>query len=31
MKLTKNYDLIGISSTLKNGYSFIILKGKKEK
>ena len=31
MKLTKNYDLSGISSTLKNGYSFIILKGKKEK
>ena len=31
IKLTKDYELSGISSTLKNGYSFTIKKGKKEK
>jgi len=31
IKLTKEYDLSGISATLENGYSFTILKKKKEK
>lgn len=31
IKLTKEHNLSGISSTLENGYSFTLIKGKKEK
>ena len=31
IKLTKEFNLSGISSTIERGYSFTLIKGKKEK